>query len=145
MSIIHVQTYEYIYIYIYLYIYIYIWSMKWQPTPVFLPGESPWTEEPGGLQSRGSQRVRHDWVTGTSRQVSNGDWGSRSWIWVVSLCIWEMDSILFSYSHFVRNAQGDLREMWQQQPSAVPSLFLPCRHMGRRFLCWPPTVENDCG
>ena len=21
---------------------------KWQPTPVFLPGESPWTEEPGG-------------------------------------------------------------------------------------------------
>ena len=23
----------------------------------------PWTEEPGGLQSSGSQRVRHDWVT----------------------------------------------------------------------------------
>ena len=22
-----------------------------------------WTEEPGGLQSKGSQRVRHDWVT----------------------------------------------------------------------------------
>ena len=21
----------------------------WQPTPVFLPGESPWTEEPGRL------------------------------------------------------------------------------------------------
>ena len=21
----------------------------WQPTPVFLHGESPWTEEPGGL------------------------------------------------------------------------------------------------
>ena len=31
-----------------------------QPTPVFLPGESPWTEEPGGLQSMGSQRVKHD-------------------------------------------------------------------------------------
>ena len=29
----------------------------WQPTPVFLPGKSPWTEEPGGLQSLGSQRV----------------------------------------------------------------------------------------
>ena len=24
------------------------------PTPVFLPGEIPWTEEPGGLQSTGS-------------------------------------------------------------------------------------------
>ena len=30
---------------------------------MFLPGESPWTEEPGGLQSTGSQRVRHDWMT----------------------------------------------------------------------------------
>ena len=38
-------------------------SREWQPTPVCLPGESPWTEEPGGLQSIGSQRVRHDWVT----------------------------------------------------------------------------------
>ena len=32
----------------------------WQPTPVFLPGESPWTEEPGGIQSIVSQRVGHD-------------------------------------------------------------------------------------
>ena len=32
----------------------------WQPTPVFLPGEYPWTEEPGGLQSIGSQKVGHD-------------------------------------------------------------------------------------
>ena len=37
-----------------------LWRKKWQPTPVFLPGESPRTEEPGGLQSMGSQRVRHD-------------------------------------------------------------------------------------
>ena len=32
-------------------------GMAWQPTPVFLPGESPWTEEPGGLQSMRSQRI----------------------------------------------------------------------------------------
>ena len=25
-----------------------------------LPGESPWTEEPDGLQSMGLKRVRHD-------------------------------------------------------------------------------------
>ena len=30
------------------------------PTPVFLSGESPWTEEPGGLQSMGSKGVEHD-------------------------------------------------------------------------------------
>ena len=29
--------------------------------------EIPWTEEPGGLQSLGSLRVRHDWVTSLSR------------------------------------------------------------------------------
>ena len=27
------------------------------------PWEIPWTEEPGGLQSMGSQRVRHNWLT----------------------------------------------------------------------------------
>ena len=29
--------------------------------PSILAWEVPWTEEPGGLQSMGSQRVRHDW------------------------------------------------------------------------------------
>ena len=39
------------------------WRRAWQPTPVFLPGESPWTEEPGGLQSMRLQRDGHDWAT----------------------------------------------------------------------------------
>ena len=29
----------------------------WQPTRVFLPGESPWTKEPGGLQSMVSKKA----------------------------------------------------------------------------------------
>ena len=33
---------------------------EWHPTPIFLPGESPRAEEPGGIQSTGVQRVRHD-------------------------------------------------------------------------------------
>ena len=37
------------------------WRRVGQPNPVFLPGEYPWTEEPGGLQSTGSQRVGHEW------------------------------------------------------------------------------------
>ena len=36
------------------------WRRAWQPTPIFLPRESPWTEEPGELQSTGSQRVKYD-------------------------------------------------------------------------------------
>ena len=41
------------------------WRRKWQSTPVFLPGESPWTEEPGGLQSMGSQTAGHNWAHST--------------------------------------------------------------------------------
>ena len=29
------------------------WRREWLPTAVFLPRESPWTEDPGGLQSMG--------------------------------------------------------------------------------------------
>ena len=34
------------------------WRRKWQSTLVFLPEKL--TEKPGGLQSKGSQRVKHD-------------------------------------------------------------------------------------
>ena len=34
------------------------WRRKWQPTSVGLAWEIPWTKEPGGLQSMGSQKSR---------------------------------------------------------------------------------------
>ena len=37
------------------------WRRKWQPTPVFLPGESQGRGSLGGLPSMGSHRVGHDW------------------------------------------------------------------------------------
>ena len=37
------------------------WRRKWQPS--ILAWEISWTEEAGGLQSMGSQRVGHDFVT----------------------------------------------------------------------------------
>ena len=36
------------------------WTTREVPTPVFLLGEFPWTEESGGLQSMGLQRVGQD-------------------------------------------------------------------------------------
>ena len=39
------------------------WRRAWQLTPVFLPGESPWREEPSRLQTKGLQRVIYNWVT----------------------------------------------------------------------------------
>ena len=72
-------------IYIYIYIYIYIsqlineWDFPGGPVVKNLPSNAaleegmathssilawriPWTEEPGGLQPMGLQRVGHDWI-----------------------------------------------------------------------------------
>ena len=50
-----------------------IWSLVWEDPlekgmathSSILTWRIPWTEEPGGLQSMGLQRVRHDWATNT--------------------------------------------------------------------------------
>ena len=48
------------------------WRRKWQPTPVFLPGESK-GRQPGGPPSMGSHRVRHDWCDlATATWISHG-------------------------------------------------------------------------
>ena len=41
------------------------------PIPELLAWRIPWTDEPGGLQSTGSQRVRHDWATSLSLSFLN--------------------------------------------------------------------------
>ena len=45
-----------------------------------------WTEEPGGLQSIESQRVRHDWVTNTKEKQKpySGDTALTRWSKLVS-------------------------------------------------------------
>ena len=42
------------------------WRREWQPTPVFLPGESHGQRRLAGYRSLGSQRFRHNWVTKSS-------------------------------------------------------------------------------
>ena len=51
------------------------WRRKRQSTPVFLPEKFYGQEEPGGLQSMGSQTVRHDLATeNTSKQKNESTW-----------------------------------------------------------------------
>ena len=50
-----------------------------------LPWEMPLTEEPGGLESLGSQRVRHDWATKQKQYNYTGltdNLGKISYHWV---------------------------------------------------------------
>ena len=50
-----------------------VWSLGWEyplekgkaTYSSILAWRIPWTEEPGGVQSMGSQRVEHDWATNT--------------------------------------------------------------------------------
>ena len=56
----------------------------------------PWTEEPGGLQSMGLPRVRHDWVTNTfslSLSLPNQSWVPRL---LISYCALLSRSVLFN-------------------------------------------------
>ena len=48
------------------------WKRAWAPTTGFLPGESPWAEQSGGLQSMGSQRIGHDWATKHTHTTTSG-------------------------------------------------------------------------
>ena len=125
------------------------WRRAWQPTPIFLPGESPWKEEPGELQSMGSQsdmtewlrtaqhkpflgsqRVRHDWVTEQynknlllQKRVSN--------LGLTSYAIWDQtSSIHISFriipvlirSNWLCDALKVSR--WNSMGNSIISLFL---------------------
>ena len=56
-----------------------VWSLDWEDPPEkgmathssILAWRIPWTEEPGGLRSMGSQRVGHDWETNTYGNLKN--------------------------------------------------------------------------
>ena len=45
------------------------WRRKWQPTPVFLPGESHGQRSPVGYSARGCKKIRHDWSNLTTHSI----------------------------------------------------------------------------
>ena len=53
------------------------WRKAWQPTLVFLPGESLWAEEPGAWWAtvHGVKRVRHDWPTEQQQRLTKASSG----------------------------------------------------------------------
>ena len=98
------------------------WRRAWQPTPVFLPGESPWTEEPGRLQSMWSQRVRHDWVTKHSIYVCISGIHSIVIYWaakIVCHCAWRQR--ILKYSHYGGSSlcRPEVTAIWGQSQDFV--------------------------
>ena len=84
------------------------WRTAWQPIPVFLPGESPWTEEPGGLQSMRSQRIRHVWVTKTTY--------IDTYIWYLSV------NILTTFPQFKRHFRPSTGKQFELKKNFYTSL-----------------------
>ena len=50
------------------------WRREWLVTPLFLSGPPHGPEEPGRLQSIGSQNVRHNWVTNIPQHNKDHLW-----------------------------------------------------------------------
>ena len=83
------------------------WRRKRQPTLVFLPGEIPWTEEPGGLQSTGSQSVGHGLATEQQWSKYNN---------IILKIFLEIIKILFLFYVFLSFFFG-LEEYWILAPA----------------------------
>ena len=77
----------------------------------------PWTEEPGGLQSTGSQRVGHDWATSLSLSLSRQRWPIKSQVWG-------------------RKMKTTSSHLWVSEP---PSTALIWPHV---YLCFLPAVRS---
>ena len=56
------------------------WRRTWQPTPVFLPGETHGQRSLAGYIVHGSLRVRHNWVTNTYFLITYGCVGGGNWL-----------------------------------------------------------------
>ena len=75
----------------------------------------PWTEEPGGLQSTGSQRVRHDRATSLTHSLSAIRVVSSAYLKLliflpailILACASSSPAFLMMYSAYKFNKQGD--------------------------------------
>ena len=95
------------------------WRRKWQPTPVFLPGESPGTKEPGRLQSTGLQSR-----TGLKR-LSMPNLYVESKIWHKWACLWNRDRLKTQRTDYCcQGAGGWERGDWEFRISRCKLLFV---------------------
>ena len=110
-------------------------------TPVFLPGDSPWTEEPGGLQSTGSHTTE---ATRLQQQQQKGyhmrktkKYSSSSGILFFTLPHVAMP-VIFKYTLYFRNVL-DLQENYKKsrETPIYPLANTPCE-----LLCGQAT--QDC-
>ena len=114
------------------------WSRSQQPTPALLPGESPWTEEPGRLLSMRLQRVRHNWsdlacTHNICTKISSVQSLSRVWLFVTPWIAAHQASLS------ITNSQSSLR--LTSIESVMPSSHLILCHPLHLFPPIPPSIR----
>ena len=109
----------------------------------------PWTEEPGRLQSMGSQRVRHNWVVFSITRFFSflyhcsyphphhiQSLNKSCWLFLLNIFpVWPHPSLLLypSYSHYVPPTPDPVysihrsQEVWEKMNSGI----LPWRRLSR--------------
>ena len=95
------------------------WKRKWQPTPVSLLRKIPWKEEPGRLQSMGSQKVGHKWLTNCTKfwwSLADGTTLLLKWSRLTLLVITDVDSLYPFIS-------GDVKDMSVSYCSTKPIIM----------------------
>ena len=110
-----------------------------------LPGESPWIEEPGRLQSMGSQRVRHDWGLSTAQSSTEEPEAP-----VDGRCQWPAYSIWYEAAASPLRVGpcgrlGGSRQVTGQQWKDVTGGEFLFAKQGGTDCCWHPGVNfPDC-
>ena len=98
-----------------------VWSLGWEdPLEKEMAIHSkttawkiPWTEEPGGLQSMGSQRVGHDWAT--------------------SLSLWNLGKVMEAEAYLLKTRNRTEKGFCSQEPHHILLGFR--REPGKRRYC----------
>ena len=107
----------------------------WWPTPVCLPGESPGTEEPGGLQFMGLRRVRHEWATKHST-ISLSSFPHTNFLWCLILLRKARMYVLVNY---VGKIFCGYNLTW------ILMSLLDCEQLRQRLCDQPPDYHLVCG
>ena len=120
------------------------WRRKWHPTPVFLPEKIPWTEESDGLQSKGSQRVRHDWATKQTHihqelryTELESNWWRKLQVFTKHL-LWTQYFAVFLIEMFIMCLRQTKWKQYHWTSVGVPSSLQSCPTLCDPTDCSPP-------
>ena len=96
------------------------WRRKWQPTPVFLPGEAHGQRSLAGFSQWGLQRVGHHWVTKLPNEKSPILGFASEWLGKPSAFFWALVS-LFKNCEVIMKVLSTSEMLGKSQMKLVPT------------------------